>query len=92
MGNAEQVFLSEGADYFGNRLIYRNVDVGYKSDSGLSLNDHGEREFARLSSITDVEVKVVTEKPAKAPKKQVAKVEPEVPQPPEPSDLDDLLK
>ncbi len=65
--NAEQLFLKEGADYFGNRLIYRNKDVGYKSASGLSLLPEGEAEFARLSEITDVEVKV---KPAK-PKKPV---------------------
>ena len=52
--NAEQRFLSEGADYFGNRLIYKNQDVGYKSSSGLSLNDHGEDVLKVLESITDV--------------------------------------
>jgi len=79
--NAEQLFLKEGGNYFGNRLIYKNQDVGYKSDSGLSLLPHGEAEFERLSSITDVEVKV---KPARA-KKAVAET------PVEEQSLDDLL-
>lgn len=83
--NAEQLFLKEGADYFGNRLIYRNQDVGFKSSSGLSLTAHGEAEFARLSEIVDVEPKV---KPAKAKPKKVA--EP-VDEAPEEQSLDDLL-
>ncbi len=80
--NAEQLFLKEGADYFGNRLIYRNQDVGYKSGSGLALNAHGESEFERLAGITDVEVKA---KPARAKKAAVVVDEPAT------ASLDELL-
>jgi len=66
--NAEQLFLREGADYFGNRLIYRNQDVGVKSSSGLTLNAEGDAQFARLSEITDVEVKQVKPRAPKAKK------------------------
>lgn len=63
----EQVFLREGAAYFGNRLIYRNKDVGLMSASGLVLTPEGEEAHTALANITDVEVKV---KPGR-PKKQV---------------------
>ena len=79
---AEELFLKEGASYFGNRLIYRNQDVGYKSESGLSLLPEGEEIHKRLADITDVEVKV---KPARAKKPA-----PAVDATPEAS-LDDLL-
>lgn len=81
--NAEQLFLAEGASYFGNRLIYRNQDVGVKSDSGLTLLPVGEDHFARLSAITDV-----VEKPKATRKPRVEKVEPE---PVVEQSLDDLL-
>lgn len=68
---AEELFLKEGASYFGNRLIYRNQDVGYKSASGLSLLPEGEDIYRRLADITDVEVKV---KPARAKKVVEAEV------------------
>jgi len=83
--NAEQLFLREGADYFGNRLIYRNQDVGVKSSSGLTLNADGEAHLARLSDITDVEVKP---KATRAPKAKKAE------EPAEPlaeASLEDLL-
>jgi hypothetical protein len=55
---SEELFLKEGADYFGNRLIYRNQDVGEKFPGGdLLLNDHGVEVAKVLSSITDVEAK-----------------------------------
>lgn len=53
----EERFLSEGAAYFGMRLIYRNQDVGVLSSSGLVLLDEGEKILARLENIVDVEPK-----------------------------------
>jgi hypothetical protein len=76
---AEQVFLREGASYFGNRLIYRSRDVGVLSGGALVLLPEGEAIYANLADITDVEVKV------KAPKAKKAAVEA-----PEPT-LDELL-
>lgn len=64
---AEELFLKEGADYFGNRLIYRNKDVGVKfPGSSMSMTPEGEEIYARLSDITDVEAKPV--KPKKVTK------------------------
>lgn len=55
----EELFLREGAAYFGNRLIYRNMDVGVISpDAPLVLLAEGEEIHTRLSAITDVEVKI----------------------------------
>lgn len=54
----EELFLSEKADYFGNRLIWRNKDVGVKVPGGaLILTPEGEEVLAQLKNITDVEVK-----------------------------------
>jgi hypothetical protein len=62
---AEQLFINEGANYFGNRLIYKNKDVGVKTpNSALVLNLAGECEFMHLSEITDVEVKPARKKAA----------------------------
>ena len=61
----EQRFLSEGADYFGNRLIYRNQDVGVLSASGVVLTPDGEKTLAVLEAITDVEPKPVERKRVK---------------------------
>ncbi len=82
--NAEQLFLSEGASYFGNRLIYKNQDIGVKSSSGLTLLPEGEEHYTRLSGITDVEVKSVKPRAPKA-KKAVEDT------PVEEASLDDLL-
>lgn len=84
---AEATFLAEGADYFGNRLIYRNKDVGVMSASGLVLTPEGEEIFTKLKNITDVEAK-----PRAARTKKPAKVEEtvEVEEPAEAS-LDELL-
>ena len=79
--DAEQLFINEGANYFGNRLIYKNQDVGVKTpNSALVLNLAGEDEFKRLSAITDVEVKPARKKAA--PKEVVSASE---------DDLDALL-
>jgi len=62
----EALFLKEGAEYFGNRLIYRRQDVGYKfPGADLVLTPEGEDEFTRLSDITDVEVKPKAKRAAK---------------------------
>ena len=54
----EELFLSEGAEYFGNRLIYRNRDVGHKAPGGdLVLTPEGVDVHARLANITDVVAK-----------------------------------
>jgi hypothetical protein len=54
----EELLLREGAAYFGNRLIYRNQDVGVISPgAALVLTPEGEDVYKRLSNITDVEVK-----------------------------------
>jgi hypothetical protein len=72
----EELFLSEGAAYFGNRLIYRNKDVGVTAPgAALVLTAEGEEIYARLADITDV-----VAKPAKKAKAVVA----------EPS-IDDIL-
>lgn len=65
---AEELFLKEGADYFGNRLIYRNKDVGIKfPGSSMSMTPEGEEIYARLSAVTDVEAKPAKhKKPSKA--------------------------
>jgi hypothetical protein len=61
----EELFLKEGAAYFGNRLIYRNKDVGITAPGAvLVLTPEGEEIAARLRNITDVEAKPVrTRKP-----------------------------
>lgn len=62
--DAEQVFLKEGASFFGNRLIYKNKDVGVKTpNTPLVLTLDGEDEFRRISDITDVEAKPARRKP-----------------------------
>ena len=61
----EETFLREGAFYMGQRLIYKQKDVGVNmSGHDLSLTPEGEEIFDRLNGITDVEVK-----PVKAKKK-----------------------
>lgn len=63
----EELFLKEGASYFGNRLIYRNKDVGVTSPGGaLMLTIEGTEIAAKLSDITDVEVKPARAKKEKA--------------------------
>lgn len=79
----EELFLKEGAYYFGNRLIYRNQDVGITApNASLVLTGEGEIIAARLRSIEDVEVK-----PAKSSKKAPAKPAVEA----DSADIDDLL-
>lgn len=59
----EAILLSEGAQYFGNRLIYKNQDIGVTAPgSELVLFAEGEALVARLKDITDVEVKPVRAK------------------------------
>ena len=53
----EQRFLAEGAEPFGNRLLYRRQEVGLFSAGQLLLTPLGLTELARLEAITDVEVK-----------------------------------
>lgn len=66
--DAEKLFIAEGADYFGNRLIYKHKDVGYKSpNSPLSLTPEGQEIYEQLADITDVEAKPVKAKAAKKP-------------------------
>lgn len=61
--DAEQIFLKEGASFFGNRLIYKHKDVGVKTpNSPLVLLPEGEDELKRLSEITDVEAKPARKK------------------------------
>jgi hypothetical protein len=52
-------FLAEGAEPFGNRLLYRRQDVGVFNAGQLLLTPLGLAELARLEAITDVEVKPV---------------------------------
>ena len=55
---AEELFLKEGAAYFGNRLIYKNLDVGVTAPgAALVLTAEGEDVYARLQDITDVVAK-----------------------------------
>lgn len=76
----EELFLREGAFYFGQRLIYKQKDVGMRmAGSQLQLNADGEDLVKKLADIEDVEVKV--------PKKPKVKKE----EPAEPASLDDLL-
>lgn len=54
----EELFLKEGAEYFGNRLIYRGKDVGVTAPGAvLVLLAEGEVEIARLKDIVDVVAK-----------------------------------
>jgi hypothetical protein len=54
----EELFLSEKAEYFGNRLIWRHKDVGIKVPGGaMILTPEGEEVLAQLKDITDVEAK-----------------------------------
>lgn len=63
----EQIFLREGASYFGNRLIYKNKDVGVTAPgAALVLTAEGEEIMEKLRDITDVEVKPTRSKKAKA--------------------------
>jgi hypothetical protein len=63
----EELFIKEGAAFFGNRLIYRNQDVGFTAPgAALVLTIEGEEIAARLRNITDVEVKVPKAKKAAA--------------------------
>lgn len=75
----EQRFLSEGADYFGARLIYRHKDVGVLQAGGLVLTPEGEKVLANLESITDVEAKPVERKKVKIIPKASAPTEPLTP-------------
>lgn len=61
----EQRFLSEGAAYFGNRLIYRNQDVGVHTAGGMAITPDGLDALNRLEAITDVEPKPVERKKVK---------------------------
>lgn len=55
---SEELFLKEGAYYFGNRLIHKNKEVGVTAPgAALVLTPEGEAVHATLSAITDVEVK-----------------------------------
>ena len=75
----EEILLSEGAAYFGNRLIYRGKDVGVVAPGvPLVLTSEGETVVAWLSQITDVEVKPAKTrtKKAEAPADFVALEEP----------------
>ena len=59
----EELFLKEGAAYFGNRLIWKNKDVGVKVPGGpLVLTPEGEDIHKTLADITDVEAKPVRTK------------------------------
>lgn len=65
---AEDLFLKEGAYYFGNRLLHRNKDVGVKSPNApLVLTSEGAEVYTQLQTVTDVEVK-----PAKPRKEKAA--------------------
>ena len=62
----EELLLKEGAYYFGNRLLYKNQDVGVTAPGvGLVLLPEGEAHVARLKDITDVVAKPSREKKAK---------------------------
>lgn len=88
--SAERLFLAEGANFFGNRLIYKNQDVGVKMSGALTLNAFGESEYARLSDITDVVAKPKPAAPKAARAKKADPVEVVEDEPVEQS-LDDLL-
>lgn len=61
----EAILLSEGAYYFGNRLLYKNQDVGVTAPgAGLVLLPEGEDLVARLKNITDVVAKPTRAKKA----------------------------
>lgn len=54
----EELFLKEGAAYFGNRLIYKNKDVGVTAPgAALVLTAEGEEIAAKLANIVDVVAK-----------------------------------
>ena len=75
----EELFLKEGAAYFGNRLIYKNKDVGVTAPgAALFLTAEGEEIITRLKNITDVEVK-----PARGSRTKSAPVAPDAPFPDE---------
>ncbi len=75
----EELLLSEGAAYFGNRLIYKNQDIGVTAPGAqLVLFPEADAILANLRNITDVEVK-----PARTKKARVEDVVA--------SNLDDLL-
>ena len=79
----EQLFLNESAAFFGNRLIYRQKDVGMKlPGSALILNAEGEDVLKILENITDVEPK--PRKGAKGKTAEPVEADPA-------SELDDLL-
>lgn len=59
----EELLLKEGAFYAGHRLLYKHQDIGVNMDgTTLVLTPEGEEIYARLSNITDVEVKPVRAK------------------------------
>lgn len=61
---AEERFLSEGAEYFGNRLIWKRRDVGVKTPGGsFATTPDGDDAIAELEAITDVESRPVEEAP-----------------------------
>lgn len=80
----EQRFLAEGAEAFGNRLIFKHKDVGLYSSSGMSLTLEGEETLAKLDAITDV----VAKEPKAAKLKKAEKPVDDVL---DTSDLDSLL-
>jgi hypothetical protein len=54
----EEMLLSEGAYYFGSRMIYKNQDIGVTAPgASLVLLPEGEELVTRLSNITDVVAK-----------------------------------
>jgi hypothetical protein len=72
----EELFISEGAWYHCARLIYRNKDVGVRAEDGtVSLLPEGEEIYARLSQITDVEVKPAKTRVKKVEVTQVAEID-----------------
>lgn len=83
----EQLFEREGAYTFGNRLIYKNQDVGVLAPGcALVLTAAGEEIAKNLRGITDVEPKEV--KPTRA--KPTKPAQPEPPAVQRASDLDDI--
>lgn len=89
----EELFLKEGANYFGNRLIYKHKDVGVIAPgASLVLTAEGEDIVATLRNIEDVEVKPAKSVKATTPVKQAKtpKVEP-VPSGDREPTLDELL-
>lgn len=75
----EKRFLSEGAAYFGHRLIHRNQDVGVLSSEGIVLTALGTKVLADLENITDVEPKPIERKKVKIVPKAPAAGEPLAP-------------